>query len=189
MTFHFGLNASHHRFLLTSAANICQPAPQSLPFCFKKFRRGLGSVARSAWPNLWYASVCLTVWTCTSQQAFRRPLLFLPPLRWHRLVGCFSDLKCHTVTYSDAPASDKIIQGDVFTCLHWCSSLHFVVVIVQEFMMHAELRMCDAKSTLVKKKKKMKKRYLLHTFLPSTSDPQPETRLHFSSRAGCPQIE
>lgn len=21
-----------------------------------------------------------------------------PPLRWHRLVGCFSDLKCHTVT-------------------------------------------------------------------------------------------
>lgn len=77
---------------------------QSLPFCFKKFRRSLGSMACHSWPSLWYVSVCLTVWTCMLQQAFRKPLLFfspeMAPTCWlffrsqmphSDLIWCFSD--------------------------------------------------------------------------------------------------
>lgn len=76
----------------TSTANICKIL-FSLHSLLQNVSEepGKHDTSRMAEPLL----RLLTVWTGMLQQASGKLLLFFPP---ERLVGCFSDLKCHTVT-------------------------------------------------------------------------------------------
>lgn len=117
VTFHSGVDAS-----VWVAASVSRSPLFTL--CFRKFSRGLGSVAPHARPNLWNASVPFAPQTCvrasTSLQEATALFFFFAPLRWHR-HGCLSDFKCHPVTRSDvlmAGATAKNRVGDIIADLH-----------------------------------------------------------------------
>lgn len=57
VTFHSGVDAT-----VWVAASVSRSPVFTL--CFRKFSRGLGSVARHTWPNLWNASMCFAPQTC-----------------------------------------------------------------------------------------------------------------------------
>lgn len=57
VTFHSGADVT-----VWVAASVSRSPVFTL--CFRKFSRGLGSVARHTWPNLWNASVCFAPLTC-----------------------------------------------------------------------------------------------------------------------------
>lgn len=57
VTFHSGVDVA----VWVAASVSCFPR---FTLCFRKFSRGLGSMARHTWPNLWNASVCFAAQTC-----------------------------------------------------------------------------------------------------------------------------
>lgn len=147
LSFTYWLWHISYSFRMSTATFVSHSSVFTL--CCKKFKRGLGIVARHAWPSLWYASVCLTVWTCMLQQVFRKLLLFFPKIL-HRLVGCFSDLKCHTVIEM-MEIRPKIMM--VFTCPHCFFFYMFGFGFsVQEVIRHAEFRVCLCRMNIRKTK-------------------------------------
>lgn len=120
VTFHSGVDAT-----VWVAASVSRSPVFTL--CFRKFSRGLGSVACHARPNLWNASVPFTPQTCVCastslQEAAALFFFFFAPLRWHRL-GCLSDFKCHPVTRSDVLMTGAMAKTELETLLHIFTAL------------------------------------------------------------------